>query len=402
MKTYVVIALITVLCIGFVAGRMTTPSDRTSTPTPSVTPVQPEQVSETPPQSATTSASIATSTVPMSPTTTSQLTPSTTPATPPTVTIKPTPTPSTPTPRGLQTMAWIYPSEPGCNAQNEYQDGRKIQVLKPEFFTVNGGTLTMFDASNSGCNGYTPTFVANLKKYSEAQYVTVSSASAADMDIFLANALSDSTDIDTLVSFVVDNDLTGIELDFEDFGGWNQNSYANFRMFVESLGSKLHSNNKKLMIDGPAIANQIEQGWFVWRYEDFINLPVDYIVIMAYDYQFDHGTGVPVAPLDWMREVITWISAKYPKAKLVVGIPSYGYEGALGKRPYIRTYDQLKSKPGFATATRDESSGEMTWQSGKQVYFYQDSESLRQKIAVVQELGITSISVWHLGGNQWY
>lgn len=34
---------------------------------------------------------------------------------------------------GLHTMAWLYPGEPGCNAQNEYRDGRKIDVLKPEF-----------------------------------------------------------------------------------------------------------------------------------------------------------------------------------------------------------------------------------------------------------------------------
>lgn len=319
------------------------------------------------------------------------------------ITTPSTPVPTTPAPTGFTTMAWIYPSEPGCNAKNEYRDGRKIQVLKPEFFTVNGGALSQFTNSNSACNGYSPAFVADLKKYSDAQYVTVSSASAADMDTFLASALSeDGTEIDTLVSFVVDNNLTGIELDFEDFGGWSYTSYDNFRSFVQKLGTKLHENNKKLMIDGPAIANKTEQGWFAWRYEDFIDLPVDHIVIMVYDYQFDHGTGVPVAPLDWMREVITWASARYPKDKLVVGIPSYGYEGTIGKRPYIRTYDQLKSKSGFATATRDESSGEMTWRNGNQVYFYQDSESIRQKIAVVKELGLSSISVWHLGGNQWY
>jgi len=259
-----------------------------------------------------------------------------------------------------------------------------------------------FDSSNSECNGYSPAFVTDLKKYSNEQFVTVSSASAGDMDTFLASALGGGDEIETLVSFVVDNNLTGIELDFEDFGGWSKTSYSNFRQFVQQLGSELHAHNKKLMLDGPAIANQIEQGWFAWRYEDFINLPVDYIVIMAYDYQFDNGTGTPVAPLDWMRDVITWISAKYPKDRLVVGIPSYGYEGVVGKRSYIRTYDQLKSKSGFATAKRDESSGEMTWQSGKQVYFYQDSESIRQKIAVVKELGISSISIWHLGGNQWY
>lgn len=299
-------------------------------------------------------------------------------------------------------MAWIYPSEPGCTAPAEYKDGREIDILKPEFFTINGGKLILLDNTNSSCNGYSKKFVTELKKYSKEQYITVSSASASDMETFIKTALSNPADIGTLVRFVVDNGLTGIELDFEDFGGWSQSTYQEYLRFVERLGTELHLENKKLMLDGPAIANSTEQSWFAWKYEDFVSLPVDQIVVMAYDYQFDHGTGQPVAPLAWIKEVTTWASARYPKSRLTIGIPSYGYEGVIGKRPYIRTYDQLKNKPGFSTASRNKSSGEMTWKSGNTVYFYQDQESLRQKIKVVTDLNINSISIWHLGGNVWY
>lgn len=314
----------------------------------------------------------------------------------------PKPMPETPKPNNLTTMAWMYPSEPGCNAQKEYHDGRQIDILKPEFFTVNGGSLFLYDAENSSCNGFSPAFVADLKKYSKQQFVTISSASADDMNTFFESALGEGDDIDVLVKFITTNNLTGIELDFEDFGGWSKDSYANFLLFVDRLGTKLHANGKKLMLDGPSIADANEQTWFNWRYEDFVDLPVDYIVIMAYDYQFDHGIGEPIAPLDWMNSVIKWASNRYPKERLSVGVPSYGYEGVIGKRPYIRTYDQLKNKPGFASAERDSSSGELTWQSGKNVYFYQDTESIRQKIAQVKKSGLNSISIWHLGGNQWY
>ncbi len=315
----------------------------------------------------------------------------------------PTPmTPATPISNTLSVMAWIYPSAPGCNAGNEYRDGRSIDILKPEFFTVNDGTLQLFDNSNAECNGFSPAFVADVKAHSREQFVTVSSASADAMNTFLASALSSDEAITTLVTFVVTNNLTGIELDFEDFGGWSASSYSSYKEFVKRLGNALHAAEKKLMLDGPAIADATEQGWFAWRYEDFVTLPVDTIVVMLYDYQFDHGAGEPVAPLDWMKKVITWTSARYPTQKLSIGIPSYGYEAVIGKRPYIRTYDQLKNKPGFNTATRDTRSGEMTWRSGNTVYFYQDKESLRQKIAVVESAGITSISIWHLGGNQWY
>ena len=221
------------------------------------------------------------------------------------------------------------------------------------------------------------------------------------METFLNNTTIQN-DIETLVRFVTENNLTGIELDFEDFGGWNQQTYNKYLSFVERLGTALHAEDKKLMLDGPAISNTIEQGWFSWKYEDFTSLPVDHIVVMAYDYQFDHGTGEPVAPLNWIKEVTTWASTHYPKNRLSIGIPSYGYEGQVGKRPFIRTYDQLKNKAGFANAKRDVSSGEMTWKSGSTVYFYQDMESLRQKIKVVNDAGVPSVSIWHLGGNLWF
>ncbi|MBY0310057.1 hypothetical protein K2Q16_02860 [Patescibacteria group bacterium] len=312
----------------------------------------------------------------------------------------PNPTSVTSAPSGVQVMAWLYPSAPGCGASAEYRDGRTVDVLKPEFFTINGGSLTRID--NTGCNGYSPAFVAELKRHSKEQYVTISSASAGDMETFLTGALADNTDITTLVSFIVDNGLTGIELDFEDFGGWNANAYANYKTFVTQLGTALRAQNKKLMLAGPAIADSTEQGWFLWRYEDFATLPVDHMVVMAYDYQFDHGVGEPVAPLDWITRVTNWAGARYPKNKLTIGVPSYGYEGTDGSRPLIRTYDQLKATPGFATAPRDARSGERIWKNSGTTYVYQDSESLRLKIAAIKATGVNSISIWHLGGNQWF
>jgi len=397
-KIFILLLFLTVILIGAAFINPTVPKETTDPVTvpvaqePGLT-IETQVVSTSTASTTPSSMSTTTNSTNIQPDTepTPEVTPVTTPTPGPITTIsKPT------------TMAWIYPSEPGCNASVEFKDGRTIDVLKPEFFTVNGGALTLFDTSNSSCNGYSKNFVAELKRYSKEQYVTVSSASAADMEAFFVTALASPSDIKTLVDFVVENNLTGIELDFEDFGGWSKETYQDYLTFVERLGTSLHANNKKLMLDGPAIADKIEQGWFAWHYEDFVSLPVDRIVVMAYDYQFDHGTGEPVAPLEWIKKVTAWASAHYPKSRLTIGIPSYGYEGVISKRPYIRTYTQLKNKAGFANATRDESSGEMTWQTGNTVYFYQDSESLRQKIKAVAEAGIYSVSVWHLGGNLWF
>lgn len=304
---------------------------------------------------------------------------------------------------GQQRMAWIYPYKPACFASREYADGRKIDILKPEFFTINGGSLVLLDDTVVHCNGYSPSFVAELKQYSTSQFVTVSSASAEDMRKFLKGALNTDGVITALVTFVVENSLTGIEINFEDFGSWSDENYVAFKTFLTHLGNALHKQSKQLMVVGPPIASSTEEAWYVWRYEDFTTLPIDSMVVMGYDYQFDHGAGEPIAPLVWLKNVIVWVSARYPKEKLTIALPSYGYEGTFGTQKItILTYEQIRSRPGFTSAVRDPNSAEMNWRQGDSVYFYQDSVSLEQKERLVTSLGIHSLSVWHLGGNLWF
>ncbi len=303
-----------------------------------------------------------------------------------------------------EVMAWIYPGSPACNAKNEYSV-RKISVLKPEYFIISDeGDLTLLTEESSGCNGYSLANIADIKKHSRDQYVTVSSSYSATMATFLEKALANPETVDTLVAFVVDNKITGVEIDFEDFGGWSKESYDNYKQFINALGTKLHRYNKKLMIDGPATSNQTEQEWLVWRYKDFKSLPVDTIVIMAYDYQFDQGVGTPISPLPWIKDVIVWTQSQLGNTKKIsIGLPSYGYKGKVGSnRTTLLTYKELVGEVGFKTARRDQLSQEMTWENDGYVYFYQDSYSLSQKRKLIESLGITSVSVWHLGGNMWF
>ncbi len=404
MRTYIYSAVaagvMVGISIGFILGL--TRGSVVVAPELPPAPIESEATTTPPSTGATTTTSTDIVVVPPSPVSTDGPTPPM-PNNPDTIsnppTSSPTPPLTTPRPGGLRVMAWIYPGEPSCGASKEFTDGRKIDVLKPEFFTVNSGSLRLI---TSGCNAYSPAFVAQVKRASTQQFVTISSSNTTDMDTFLGSALGSDEDITTLVSFVVNNGLTGIELDFEDFGGWSADSYSNYKEFVRRLGTALHAEGKQLMLAGPAIADATEQNWFQWRYEDFVNLPVDQMVLMAYDYQFDHGVGEPVAPLDWITKVTRFASARFPASRLTVGVPTYGYEGRSGGRPQLRTYDQLKSTPGFADAPRDERSAERIWTKDGVTYVYQDTESIRRKIETIQATGISSVSVWHLGGNQWF
>lgn len=302
-------------------------------------------------------------------------------------------------------MAWIYPGDPGCAARGEYRDGRKIDVLKPEYYRVGeGGVLEFLTEDNFGCNGYSAENIADISKYSKRQFVTVASSYAVDMGIFLQQALDDRKAIHTLTDFVVDAHFEGVELDFEDFGGWTDNYYDLYKRFAKELGTELHKKGKELMLVGPATANAEQEAWFKWRYGDFVSLPVDMIIIMTYDYQFDHGAGNPVAPFEWIEDSIEWALSKFPdKKRLGAGIPSYGYRGITGTQSLrVLNRGEITDAVGNISGTRDVSSGELVYTTGDTKYYYQDSTSMDQKYSRIAAYGLAGVSVWSLGGNPWF
>lgn len=303
----------------------------------------------------------------------------------------------------ITTMAWIYPGDPACAAAQEFKK-LQINILKPEYFIITNGSLTLLSEAEAGCNGYSKKNVEEIKQYSNEQFATVAAADLENIRAFLEKSLTDPNEIKVLTNFVINNNLTGIEIDFEDFAAWDTNIYQKYKKFLSILGEDLHKNNKKLMVDGPAISNSTEQDYYVWKYEDFKNLPVDTVVVMAYDYQFDHGAGSPIAPFEWLKNIAIHATANLEGTKkLAIGLPSYGYKGKIGSNKFnLLTLEQITKEPGFSSAERDPMSGELTWKTSEYAYFYNDATSLNMKKKLLESHGIKSFSVWHLGGNQWF
>lgn len=301
-------------------------------------------------------------------------------------------------------QAWVYPGNPACAAAKEYSDGRIVHVLKPEYYAVTStGTLTLRTTATDGCNGYSPENAASIKTYSQKQYVTVS-AGQQEMSALVGSAQKRSAATTTLSTFAQTIGFSGVELDFEGFSNWTSADYANYKTFLKELGGALHGKGLRLLVDGPAIGTATEQGYYLWKYEDFNTLPVDQIVVMTYDYQYDYGVGSAIAPNTWVKNVIRWTKSKITDIdKIVIGVPTYGYHGKTGSYALtIDTLTQSKLFPGYTTAQRDPGSYEMKWVANGTTYVYQDSTGLNMKRTLIEQEGIKNISVWHLGGNSWF
>lgn len=301
-------------------------------------------------------------------------------------------------------MAWVYPGAPAENADEEYSDGRYIHFLKPEYYTVNGaGALVQLVDPADGENAYNSTNAADIKDHSEQQFFLISSAVANNIKILCEDHVRRTNAINTIISFLNTTGFTGVELDFEDYGAWTSVIWNDYKTFVTELGDALHTNGYKLIIDGPPITNSTEQAFYQWKYEELNTLPIDHIVMLLFDYQYDNGAGTSVQPLSWMRNGVKWMRDHIDTVdKIVIAIPSYGYHGATGGFSItIDTKEQSSAFTGYETATRN-ADGEMTWTNGGNSYVFQDAESMNIKREAIEDEGIRYVSVWHLGGNDWF
>jgi spore germination protein YaaH len=302
--------------------------------------------------------------------------------------------------------AWIYPGDPACNASAEYADGRHIDVLKPQYYKVTDtGDLAQMTVASDGCNGYSAANAADVKAHSVHQLVTVS-ANGAQIGAVAGDATKSATAVSTLVGFVQQVGFTGVDIDFE---GISSTDYPAFLSFLKALGDALHAKGLLLEVDGTAYASDADLTKDALRYEDLVALPVDGMVVMAYDYMTDYsknGAGDPIAPNAWVGAVMDYTLAKVKDpSRIVIGMPSYGYSGATGGFTVARTpSSQILALPGASAAKPFPDAFEMTWASASQgtSYVYVDSPGLDAKRAFIAGKGAQAISVWHLGGNAWF
>ena len=304
----------------------------------------------------------------------------------------------------LRIEAWIYPGAPACNAAAEYSDGRHIDVLKPEYYRVDDtGALVQRTVASDGCNGFSAANAADVKAHSTRQLVTVS-ANGAQIGALCGDAAKRAAAVATLVTFDGQIGFSGIDVDFE---GIQTADYPGYLTFLSDLGGALHAKGLLLEVDATAYASAADEALDAFRYEDVDPLPVDGIVIMAYDYMTDYsqnGAGDPIAPNSWVAAVMDYTRPKLKDpSRLVIGIPSYGYAGKTGTFTVDREpSSQFTGLPGAAAAQDFPDAFERTWANQGTSYVYIDAPGLDAKRAFIAAKGAAAISVWHLGGNAWF
>ena len=162
---------------------------------------------------------------------------------------------------------------------------------------------------------------------------------------------------DAIKNLVVSNHFDGIDIDFESMLPKTEPYYS---LFIQGLAQRLHPIKKtltctivprapldSLYLNPPTSTQKYAENYSV------LNKYCDEIRIMAYDQSLNDvklnlskGSGTfyaPVADPDWVKKILDLALKDINPQKIMLGIPTYGYEYQVSWNNGVTTYQRVRS-----------------------------------------------------------
>lgn len=215
----------------------------------------------------------------------------------------------------------------------------------------------------------------------------------------LSTPSSRATAINNLEDYIKKYKLDGINVDFEMVDAQDRD---NLSAFMQELSARLKPQGYIISIDVFPKQDESNDVSIAYDYAQLAKY-ADKIILMTYD---NHGTwsnAGPIADIDWVEKNLKYALQSIPKNKLYVGLAAYGYDwsskgvesleyGALmdlaQRFNSSVIWDNPSKSPHFDYTDSDGTS--------HQVWF-ENSESLKHKIALVNKYDIAGAAMWKLG-----
>jgi len=124
---------------------------------------------------------------------------------------------------------------------------------------------------------------------------------------------------------------SGVDLNFENVDPADRDAYTSF---VAEVAAALRPQGYLVVASVPArTAAMLRQHWATAYDYAGIGRSVDFLMVMTYDQHHRTSPPGPVGALNWAEQVIQFAVSQVPSAKVLLGIPAYGYQWPDGGGP---------------------------------------------------------------------
>lgn len=220
----------------------------------------------------------------------------------------------------------------------------------------------------------------------------------------LHNLLSNSANrrklIKQLDSKVATDNYDGVNIDFEFIPSADA---AYFTQFLRELKAELGADK---MLSVAVFARTGKENWPVaYQYKEIGNI-ADRVVVMAYDYSYADSAPGPVAPLWWVKDVTAYMVANMPREKILLGLPTYGYNWGAGSRAVTVTAPKLEALQskyrvvgGFDSASMSPYYTYTDENGIKHTIWLENETSLAEKFNQATSNQLGGIAFWRIGNG---
>ncbi len=300
-------------------------------------------------------------------------------------------------------MSYIYFGTAEQQMQNALLAADVLDVISPSYFDLNAdGSLKL--------NAVSTKFISTMK------------ANGIKVVPFLSNhwdrasgvaALKNAERLSTQIADAVSRyDLDGVNVDIENVTASERQLYVDL---VRLLREKLPSH-KEVSVAVAANPSGWTTGWHGSYDYAALSRYADHLFIMAYDEHYSGGPAGPVAGYPFVERSIEYALRHVPKEKIVLGLPFFGRvwntsAGVMGEGISLErirqwqtefggsvSYDRTQRSPVLRMSiTRPVSLNGKTLPAGEYEIWYENADSLKDKLALVQRYSLKGAGNWSAG-----
>jgi spore germination protein len=204
-----------------------------------------------------------------------------------------------------------------------------------------------------------------------------------------------------IVALVQREHYAGIDIDYEDLHASDRSA---FTAFIGQLASALHAKGRVLSVD--LFAKPTNRGY------DQRNLAQDYhaigqladqVRLMGYDYHWESSEPGPVAPIGWIRSVLSYAKTQIPATKIILGVPLYGYDWVDGHGTPVSWLQAFRLSEQYDVQPRFDAVSQSPWFSytdatgRRHVVWFENGPSTQAKFEAAESAGIGGVYLWVYG-----
>ncbi len=227
----------------------------------------------------------------------------------------------------------------------------------------------------------------------------------------LSGRLFDSTElqdvlIEELINTAVKRGFEGIEIDFEFIPREDREGYV---AFLRRLKEGLNEVGLPLFVALAPKTSKTQPG-LLYEGHDYAGIGevADYVILMTYEWGYQFGPPLAVAPINNVEAVVAYAVSAIPPEKILLGVPNYGYDWTL---PFIKGQSEatgLSTVAAFDIAY--DKGAEIKFDevakapyfnyfdgSGKEhVVWFENARSIQAKLDLIDKYSLGGISVWQI------